>query len=356
MIRLGIIGTNYGLGVQLPAFRADARCAVVALCGSNLARTKESAAAVGIAKAYDDWHALLSDNEIDAVAIAIPPKLQPEIAIAAIAAGKPVFAEKPLAGDLAGARAMLDAAEQSDLPTGIDFNFTQIVAWQRAKAMLDKGRIGRLHFVAVHWHFESQSTQLRVRNWKTAGHNEGGGVLGNFVSHCFHYLEWFGGRITGLQASIAGLPDEPDLQTTVMMALKYETGAKASLSMSCASYRGNGHRIEFFGEDGTLVLENRNADYMRGFELTCARSLGDFEHVPVNDPIAAQYPDGRIAPVSRLAKQFLDAIENAPHFKRNTAPGFAEGYRVQFLIDAAQRAHREGRWIDLAANSARGHE
>lgn len=270
---------------------------VAALCGTDPARTKERAAAVGIAKAYDDWHALLADRDIDAVAIATPPKLQSEIAIAALAAGKPVFAEKPLAGDLAGARAMLDAAHQSGLPTGIDFNFTQIAAWQHAKAELDKGKIGRLHYVRVHWHFENQSTQMRVRNWKTTGHSEGGGALGNYVSHCLHYLEWFGGRISGLQARIAGLPSDPDLQTTVTMALKYESGAEASLSMSCASYRGNGHRIEFVGQGGTLVLENRNVDYMRGFELTCAKSHDDFEQIPVNDPIAAHYPDGRIAPV-----------------------------------------------------------
>ena len=58
------------------------------------------------------------------------------------------------------------------------------------------------------------------------------------------------------------------------MALQFEAGPLASLSMSCASFLGSGHRIEFFGEDGTLVLHNPGADYMRGFELHYAQAAG----------------------------------------------------------------------------------
>ncbi len=343
MIRIGIIGLNYGRLVQLPAFRADARCEVVALAGSDAARARKAADELGIAKAFGDWRALVADKEIDAVAIATLPSLQAEIAVAALQAGKPVFAEKPLAGDLASARAMLTASEQSGLPTAIDFNFTQIMAWLRAKELLDQGAIGRLRHVTVHWHVESYSIQQRMHNWKTLRGNDGGGILGNFISHCFHYLEWFGGPLVGLQARVAGMPDEPELETTVAMALRFASGPQVSLSMSCASYKGIGHRLEFFGEDGTLVLHNPTPDYMRGFELSLAKRPGDFARVTADDAADAQYPDGRIAPVSRLAKQFFDAIEGAPQ----TAPGFAEGFRAQVLIDAAQRSQKQGIWIDV---------
>ena len=352
VIRLGIIGSNYGRTVLLPAFRADPRCEVVALAGSNAERTRKLADEAGVAKAYGDWRQLVADQDIDAVAIATMPSLQTEIALAAIQTGKPVFAEKPLAGDLSAARAMLTAAEQSGLPTGIDFNFHQIMPWLRAKVMLDQGAIGTLRHATVHWHVESYSIQQRMRNWKTIGGSDGGGVLGNFISHCFHYLEWFVGPIAGLQARVAGMPDDPTLETTVAMALQFASGPQVSLSMSCASYKGTSHRIEFFGEDGTLVLHNPSLDYMRGFELTYAKRPGDFERIAADDPIDAQYPDGRIAPVSRLANKFFDAIAGAPTYKPNTAPGFAEGYRAQRLIDAAQRSHRQGKWIDVAAETA----
>jgi len=344
VIRLGIVGTNYGRTVQLPAFRADARCEVVALAGSDAARTAKLAREAGVAKAYGNWRELVEDAEVDAVAIATLPRLQAQIAIRALELGKPVFVEKPMASDLASAHAMLRQATLSRKATCIDFNFHQIIAWQHAKRMLDAGAVGALRHVVVNWHVESRAIQMRMRNWKTIGGDDGGGVVGNFISHCFHYLEWFGGSIAGLSARIGGLPGDAQTETTVAMALQYEAGPLVSLSMSCAAFQGTGHRIEFFGDDGTLVLHNAGADYMRGFEVFYAKRPARFERIPIIDPIDAQYPDGRIAPVSRLAKLFFDAMEKGA----SVQPGFAEGYRVQRLIDAARRSHRSGAWIAIA--------
>jgi predicted dehydrogenase len=348
LIRLGIVGSNYGRTVQLPAFRADPRCEVIALAGSDAGRTTELARAASVPKGYGDWRALVEDTNVQAVAIATWPSLQAQIAIRALELGKPVFAEKPMASDLSSARAMLQQATSSRLPTMIDFNFHQIMCWQRAKQMLDAGAIGTLRHVTVHWHVESRALQMRMRNWKTVG-DDGGGVLGNFISHCFHYLEWFCGPIAGLSARISGLPDDEALETTVAMAMAFTSGPLVSLSMSCASYLGIGHRIEFFGEDGTLVLHNPGADYMRSFELFHAKRSAALERVEVVDPIDAQFPDGRIAPVSRLAKLFFDAIETGG----TATPGFAQGYRVQRLIDAARRSNSQGAWIDIAREDAK---
>ena len=343
MIRLGIVGSNYGRSVQLPAFRADPRCEVVALAGSDLARTTERAREVNVAKAFGDWRALVEDVDVNAVAIATPPALQAQIAIAALKLGKPVFAEKPMASTLADARAMLGAATRSRLPTMIDFNFHQIASWQRAKSLLDAGAIGRLRHAAVHWHTENRAIQMRLRNWKTMS-DDGGGVLGNFISHCFHYLEWFCSPVARLSARLTGLPGDESLKTTAAMALEFERGQLASLSMSCASYLGSGHRLEFYGEDGTLALANTSADYMRGFELWHAkRPAAALERVAVEDPVDALFADGRTAPVSRLAKLFIDAVENGGAAQ----PDFAAGFRVQQLINAAQRAHQQGAMIDV---------
>jgi predicted dehydrogenase len=348
VIRLGIVGTNYGRSVQLPAFRADPRCQVVALAGRDAACTTELARAVGVAKGYGDWRALVEDPDVQAVAIATLPSVQVQVAEAALALGKPVFIEKPMANDLASARAMLRLATRLGLPTVIDFNFHQIMSWQRAKAMLDAGAIGRLRHVTVHWHVDSPSLRLRMRNWKAAG-DDSGGVLGAFISHCFHYLKWFCEPIAGMSARIGGLASEGGLETTVAMALQFKSGPLITLSMSCASYLGIGHRLEFFGEDGTLVLHNPGADYMRGFDLSYAkRPAAPLERIAVTDPDDAPYADGRIAPVSRLARKFLDAIENGG----TPSPGFAEGYRAQRLMDAARRSHNQGVWIDVAAEDS----
>ena len=243
---------------------------------------------------------------------------------------------------------MLRQATLGRLPTMIDFNFHQIMSWQRAKAMLDAGAIGALRHVTVHWHVESRAIQLRMRNWKTLG-DDGGGVLGNFISHCFHYLEWFCGPIAGLSARVSGLPDDSDLETTVAMAMQFTAGPLVSLSMSCASYLGTGHRIEFFGEDGTLVLDNPGADYMRGFELFYAkrparrsRAFRSTIRSTRNIPTAA----------SRRCRGSPGASSTPSRRGAQATPGFAEGYRVQQLIDAARRSHQQGAWIDVAGETA----
>jgi predicted dehydrogenase len=297
VIRLGIVGSNFGRSVQLPAFRADPRCEVVALAGRDHARTAERASAVGVPKAHGDWRALVEDKDVEAVAIATVPALQAEIAVRALALGKPVFAEKPMSSTLEGAQAMLRQARRRRLPTIVDFNFHQIAAWQRAKTMLDAGAIGPLRHVTVDWQTENRSIQMRMRSWKTLS-DDGGGVLGNFISHCFHYLEWFCGPLARLNARLAGLP---------------------------------------------------GADYMRGFELWHAkRPASALARIAVEDPVDALFDDGRAAPVSRLAKLFLDAVENG----EEAQPDFAAGYRVQELIDAGQRSHREGATIEVAPEPA----
>ena len=115
--------------------------------------------------------------------------------------------------------------------------------------------------------------------------------------------------------------------------------------MSCASYLGTGHRIEFFGEDGTLVLHNPGADYMRGFELFHAKRPARRSNASRstirstrNIPTAA----------SRRCRGWPSCFSTPSKTAARRTPGFAEGYRVQRLIDAARRSHQQGAWIDVA--------
>ena len=336
MIRVGIIGSNFGRTVLLPAFRADPRCEVVALVGRDAQKAAGFAREAGIARAFKSWSELVEDGAVDAVAIATPPALQPDIAIQALQHGKAVFLEKPLAATIAQADALLEQAQQSKRPAMVDFEFPELPAWQRAKALIDDGAIGKLRHIVVTWQVENYATRMRLKSWKTNG-DDGGGVLGNFVSHCFYYLEYFCGPLANLYAQLFGLPGEKNAsESTVALSGEFASGAALSLSMSAASYLGSGHRIEFYGEDGTLMLVNTTADYMRGFELFYAhRPAEKLARVEVKAPDDSHFPDGRIAPVSRLAKRFLDAIEQGG----SVTPGIREGHRVQHLIELARLSH-----------------
>jgi predicted dehydrogenase len=343
MIGVGIVGCNYGRTVLIPAFRQDPRCEVVALAGTDAARTAELAWAANVARGLGSWQAVVEERAVAVIALAVPPDLQPAIAQRALELGKPVFLEKPLAADLAGAQVILESARKSERPTIIDFNFPELPSWQRAKAILDDGAIGRLRNVVVTWNFANRGTRLRIESWKTRG-DSGGGLLGNFVSHCFYNLEWLCGSISGLTARLFALPDR-NADGSIALALAFASGAGGSLQVSCASFLGSGHRIELYGENGTLVLSNPTADYFRGFQLRLARQ-GDDALTPIAIEDADDEPssDSRISPVRRLVRRLIDACESGGF----PSPGAAEGYRVQCLIDAARRAHTTGRWIDVA--------
>jgi predicted dehydrogenase len=336
VIRVGIVGSNFGRTVLLPAFRADPRCEVVAVAGRDAKKAADMARETGIARAFKTWSELVEDDAIDAIAIATPPALQPDIAIQALQNGKAVFLEKPLAASIAQADALLAQALESKRPVMVDFEFPELPAWQRAKALIDEGAIGALRHVVVTWQVENYATYMRLKNWKTNG-DDGGGALGNFVSHCFHYLEYFCGPLANLYAQLFGLPGVKSAsESTVTLSGEFASGAGLSLSMSAASYLGSGHRVEFYGEDGTLMLVNTTADYMRGFELFYAhRPAEKLARIDVKAPDDSQFPDGRIAPVSRLAKRFLDAIEKGGA----VTPGIREGHRVQHLIELARLSH-----------------
>jgi len=343
MIGIGIVGCNYGRTVLVPAFRQDPRCEVVALAGTDAARTAELARAVNVPRGVGSWQAVVEERAVAVIAVAVPPDLQPAIAQRALELGKPVFLEKPLAADLAGAQAILESARKSARPAIIDFNFPQLLSWRRAKTILDEGVIGRLRNVVVTWNFANRATRLRLESWKTRG-DGGGGLLGNFVSHCFYNLEWLCGPISGLTARLFALPGR-DADGSIVLALAFASGAGGSLQVSCASFLGSGHRIELYGEDGTLVLSNPTADYFRGFELRFARQGDDaLKPIAIEDADAEPFSDSRISPVRRLVRRLIDACESGG----SPSPGVAEGYRVQCLLDAARRAHATGRWIDVA--------
>ncbi|MGN6461786.1 MAG: Gfo/Idh/MocA family protein [Pseudolabrys sp.] len=347
MVRVGIVGINFGRLVHLPAFRADARCDVVALAGTDAARTATLARESGVARGYGGWEALVEDPDVDAVAVATLPALQPKIALRALELGKPVFIDKPMAADVAQARAMLTQARRSKKPTMIDFEFLEVPAWKRAKEIVASGALGALRHVAVNWQVENRAVQMRMRNWKTAS-GDGGGVLGSFISHSFHYLEWLCGPIDALSTRMSGIPAEGGtMETDAAIAMQFANGANGTLAMSCASFLGSGHAVELYGEDGTLILHNPTRDYMRGFVLRHAKRPAEtLVEIPTSDP-ADVHGDGRIAPVSRLVSRFIDAIES----NAGEGTAFDEGYRVQTLIDAARRAHNTGVWVDTRAQT-----
>jgi predicted dehydrogenase len=336
-ISVGIVGIGYGQHVLAPAFAADARCQVVAICAHTADRAEAVARRLGIPRALGDWRALVADPEIDVVAIAVPPALQAPLVLAAAAEGKAVFCEKPVAPTVSQARAMLRAVEDAGVVHAVDFLFPEIPAWKRALQIIRGGELGTLRQIDLSWKVETYTHRTRSDSWKLRI-GEGGGTLNNFVSHCLYYLEWLFGPIVKVAARLASDGGPGDARVDAW--LEWKGGLCGSLSVAANAFLGPGHRLDVYGEHGTLVLENRSADHASGFQLRVGTRQS-----PALTPVFCEYPggvtgDGRVAATGAIVRRFLDAGMTGGVLE----PNLADGLRVQQWIERIRAADESGLW------------
>lgn len=333
------MGTGFGTHAHVPAFRSVEGCEVLAVCSGHPERALAAADRLCIPRPYGDWQSLVDDPDLDIVTVALPPRLQPVVAMAALERGKAVFCEKPLAASLEDAVAMAEAAGRSGLPNMVDFEFPEIPCWIRAKSLLDGGEIGPLRHVAVTWNLESRASLNATVSWKSQG-VAGGGALRSLVSHVFHYVEWYAGLIDCVASDLRCAPgDVRPHDTLAMLRLTLRSGVPVTVTACSHAVAGTVHRLEFYGADGNLTLENDTGDPAHGFKLSTGTRGGGCRRIVESDPQASTLEDdGRIVAVSRLAARFVDWFRTG----KSARPDFADGLRVQSLLDAALRSHERG--------------
>ena len=308
MLGVGIVGRGYGQTVHLPAWQCHAEVEVLAQCGRDPA----------------EWARMLADERIQILSLSVPPLEQPDLICQAAAAGKHVFCEKPVGGDLHGARAALQAVRQAGVCHGMDFLFRALPAWQAAQAALP--RLGRLSHAHLSWFLESRAFRTgEADNWKVSP-EKGGGALFNFASHTLHYLEWFFGRMGRLCAQTRGGAGSD-------LLLQFGSGVHLAASFSADSYHGSGHRLEIYGEEGRLTLANNSGDFARGFQAELVLRSQQPEILFADEGGTG---DGRIAPVRDLTGRLLHCVRSGESDAE--LPNLGHGLRVQQLLEAAQRS------------------
>ncbi len=337
--RLGVavIGTGFGVA-HVAAFRRHP-CQVVALCGTRAARTQEVATELGIPSIEIDWRRVIAREDVQVLALAVPPPAQVEIGLAALEAGKHVFFEKPLAPTLEGAQACAKAAQRRGCVVAVNFEFPELPVWRDAKRVLDGGRLGALRHCAVTWRVETYAGRARLDCWKARG-EQGGGALNMFSSHSLHYLEVLFGPMRSLSAQLGrGASDPRPGDTLNSMVLTSATGVPVVLTVAIDCFLGTGHRVEIFGDSGTLVLDNPSADYAAFRLYVGDREQRALRELPAADLRAKPKEDGRIGATAAIAGRMLAAIANGDEA---VSPGIYEGVRVQACIDAARRSSAQG--------------
>jgi hypothetical protein len=125
---------------------------LVAIGDTNAAVADDTAKRYGYQRAEYDWHAIAEAPDIDAVSVVVANHLHREIVEGLLAAGKHVLCEKPLAGSLADAEAMVAAAEGSDRVTAVGYTYRRSPAIEQIRRELAAGTVGELvHFNGHYW-------------------------------------------------------------------------------------------------------------------------------------------------------------------------------------------------------------
>ncbi len=175
-LKIGIAGTGAIAQVaHLPVLRKLRGVTVTALCDNDLPKARALAARFEVPDVFDDIEDLLSQADVDAVAICTPNHLHESHAIAAFAAEKHVLCERPLALTVAGAQGMLAAAKRSGrvLMVGMNHRFRRDVA--AVRAFVAGGELGSVTELRGGWQTFRPSRQML--GWRLRRQESGGGAL-----------------------------------------------------------------------------------------------------------------------------------------------------------------------------------
>jgi predicted dehydrogenase len=309
-LRVGLIGTGFIARTHVDAFRracllfpeieTAANFQVVA--DAALAPAQAFAKAMSIPKAVDDWRSVIEDPNIDLVDIATPNNLHFPIAMAAIAKGKAIYCEKPLALTADEAEQMEAAAKAKGVPTFVAFNNVFAPSTQLAKTLIARGDIGRpIHFTGSFDQGFYSDTELPA-SWRTRNAEAGSGALGDLGSHVVSIAQYLMGPVTDVAALDAivfkdrplpgsgmGYHAKADASAArqavenddiVKALVRFESGGFGSIGASrIAAGRVFGINWEIQGTEGSMYVENERANELHVFRMNEARDDRGFKTI-----------------------------------------------------------------------------
>jgi predicted dehydrogenase len=352
---VGIIGVGFGAQVYVPAFQSEG-WQVVAICSRDRDKAAKAASAAGIANVYTDPLELIASDDLDAIAIATPPRAHHDLSIAALGAGKHVLCEKPFAIDAKQAAEMRDAAERSGRTAMVGHEFRHTPQRAYIKHLLDEGYIGRFQICTIELFLDRYVTrEARPLTWMAYA-SEGGGLLGALGSHYIDgFRHWFGevstvtGRLANLRPDLINPATKAIVQAetddTFSFTLEFENGGMATMIASFAATPSRGAKIVVMGDRGTLLAEQPGPNPMEDGVVIASRD--GTPQQPLSTP--AEYTpftderDHRLMAFRLLVRDFTKGIEQ----RISPSPNFSDGLRCQEVMDAVRASSASGRTVTL---------
>jgi len=379
-ITAAVVGTGFIGPVHAEALtRIGVR--VVGILGSSPAKSEAAAAQLGLEKAYARFEDVLADEAVQVVHLATPNRLHFAQASAALAAGKHVMCEKPLAMNSDESGRLVELARASGLAAGVNYNIRFYPLNLEARDLVARGDLGEVYTICGSY-VQDWLLYPEDYNWRVLA--EEGGELRAVADIGTHWLDLVH-AISGLEveavcadlhtihpvrqrpmgevqtfkgqeaAPAATEPIDITTEDYGCVMLRFRHGARGCVWVSQATAgRKNCLRYEISGSQRALAWCSERPN-----ELWIGRRDGPNESL-IRDPglvsDAARrftnYPGGHNEgfpdTFKQLYRAFYDYIAAGDLTAAPTFPTFEDGHREILLCEAILRSHREGRWVTLS--------
>lgn len=369
-LRFGLIGTGFmgrahtvalsGVGAVFSEIEAPV-CELLADTSDERART--AATALGFARSTSDWRALVRDPKIDVVDICTPNHLHREMALAAIEAGKHVYCEKPLALDISEARDIAAAARRAGVHHLIGFNYICNPMLAVARDMIAAGELGEVYSFRGRYLEDYMSDPQSPYTWRCKRELAGSGALADLGSHLVSMARFLLGGIKRVNGDIRTIHRQRKDPATQQLRdvenediayamVEFASGASGTFDISriaTGTKCGLGFRI--FGTKGSLVFDQERMNELAFYSGGDARGRRGYRTI-LAGPEHPDYANFCPAPGHGLGINDLKVIElrnliRAISKGESAYPDFQEGFEVQQVMEAIERSHAAGQWVEV---------
>ncbi len=378
-IGVGLVGYKFMGRAHSNAYRqvaaffdVDPKPVMRAICGRDIAATQAAADKLGWESIETDYHALVARDDIGLVDVSTPGYTHRDVVLAALAAGKHVICEKPLANTLGEAREMVDAARQAGTINMVNFNYRRVPAVQFAKQLIDEGRIGKItHWRAVYlqdWLVDPMAPLA----WRLKKELAGSGALGDIAAHILDLSHLLVGNVTEVVGTLdtitkqrpveaasdggSGLSNKAGTEmgdvtvddATTFLA-RFENGATGTFEASrMATGRKNYNSFEINGTKGSIAFNLERLNELEVYFRDDEPGVQGFRTINVTDsmhPYANHWwPAGHIIGWEHSHTHNVVALLEGIRTGVNPSPSFEDGFRCQAVLDAVERSAASRTW------------
>ncbi len=324
-MRFGIVGFGHHAAKRLiPAFRGAAVARLGGLWRRDPAKAADDAKRFGIPRVFASAEELCASPEIDAVFVASPDALHREHVLLALAAGKPVLCEKPLAMNAAEAEEMIAAAETAGVMFGVAQNMRYNLALDLMRRWIAEGRIGKPQLAHAQFCYEAAKSP---RTWINDPTLARGGPIGDVGIHCIDALCYvLADSVTSVGTLAHRDAGSGEVESHAVVSLAFRSGAMGTVTTTTrAAYRS---LVEVVGERGSLICEDA---------MTVDHPVSLVHRQ--NGAVVVEQPVSNADAFSRMLDGFAEAASGGPVPYRASA---AEGLLNQRTLDAAYRSWQTG--------------